>query len=277
MRLQSAAATAPMALERMKPMLRSISVTYGLVVVLLCGLVGWLAVIATGHAPSPASYREILGKTESNLLAPALAANPDASLQAYAVGVYHMAVFKRSVVGYGIYLGNGFILTASHVVGRWPIFQDPKVLIAGQELAAGVVREGTPEGLDLALLSIDPSHLPMVLRMRHLRICPRPVSFGTQVVVVGPKQISHLQILSPLLIAPEYRARYGSLISKAEGSGSGVFPAARKCLLGIVSREVSRMGIRRQGGHTIIGPAGFAGYFVPASKITTFIAATVKF
>jgi hypothetical protein len=30
-------------------------------------------------------------------------------------------------------------------------------------------------------------------------------------------------VISPLPIAPQYRARYDSLIDEAEGSGSGVF------------------------------------------------------
>src|SRR5450432_3736407 len=84
------------------------------------------------------------------------AASPDASLLAYSVGVNG---------GAGIYLGKGLVLSVAHVVGGG-ILNKPKVIIAGQTLIATVVKESPFEQLDLALLEIDETTLPISLRLR---------------------------------------------------------------------------------------------------------------
>ena len=48
--------------------------------------------------------------------------SPDDSLRIYAVNVVHSRPFKEPFVGFGIYLGQGAVITAAHVVGRWPSF-----------------------------------------------------------------------------------------------------------------------------------------------------------
>ena len=81
----------------------------------------------------------------------AYAEDSDQSLLVYAVSINRSA---DSRWGTGIFLGKGLILTASHVVGRNP-FNRPKVTIAGQDLPAIVLKQGTFERFDLALLKID--------------------------------------------------------------------------------------------------------------------------
>src|SRR3981081_2087110 len=83
---------------------------------------------------------------------PSSAQNADDSLLAYAVNV-HRTPMQTWGPGYGIYLGRGFFITAAHVAGRaW--LTRPKVVIAGQEYPAQVVKEGSFEGTDLTLMSI---------------------------------------------------------------------------------------------------------------------------
>ena len=53
--------------------------------------------------------------------------------------------------GYGIYLGNGLILTASHVAGDFAQTK-PHVVIAGQDLPAALVKQGSLDSVDLTLL-----------------------------------------------------------------------------------------------------------------------------
>jgi hypothetical protein len=37
-------------------------------------------------------------------------------------------------------MGHGLVLTAAHVVGRWPFFTHPRVLVAGQDIGIAGVR-----------------------------------------------------------------------------------------------------------------------------------------
>ena len=71
---------------------------------------------------------------------------PDDSLRIYAVNVVHNRPLKEFFTGYGIYLGQGTVITAAHVMGRWPSFiLNPRVLTAGEELSAKIIKEGSFE------------------------------------------------------------------------------------------------------------------------------------
>ena len=71
---------------------------------------------------------------------PARAQSDPAGLTALAVHINRTP--KQSWPGYGIYLGNGLILTAAHVAGEFAQTK-PHVLIAGQDLPAALVKEGS--------------------------------------------------------------------------------------------------------------------------------------
>lgn len=244
---------------------------YSLLGLILCLGLGWLALYAMEQPPNPKEYREDLGATAANIFAAADTNDPDSSLKTYAVNVFHRTPFGKTYIGGGTYLGNGIILTAFHVAGRWRPFQKPRVLIAGQDLPGTIIKNGSLRTVDLALLSIDPSRLPVSLRLRRNPICEGPLKVGTSVLIVTPETVKRSTIISPMAIVPRLRKRFGSLISEPEGSGSGVFDASRKCLLGIISRKISKFGYEMRNGHLVFGSAGFAGYFVPAKKIRAFI------
>jgi hypothetical protein len=61
------------------------------------------------------------------------------------------------------------------------------------------------------------------------------------------------------------------------GSGSGVFDANSKCLLGIVTGKIWRNEIVQEDGRLVGRPRDVATYFVSASTIADFIPATVHF
>ena len=92
----------------------------------------------------------------------------DDSLRIYAVNIVRDP--PQEWTGYGIYLGNGLVITAAHVVGR-AARTKPSVRIAGIDLAATVIREGWFELQDLTLLLIDEQKLPPSLRMRRMPLC----------------------------------------------------------------------------------------------------------
>src|ERR1700730_686515 len=70
---------------------------------------------------------------------PAQSQDADDSLRVY--GVHIDRTPKEPWIGYGIYLGNGVVLTAAHVVGR-ALLTQPRVEIAGQDLPATLVKAG---------------------------------------------------------------------------------------------------------------------------------------
>jgi hypothetical protein len=245
------------------------TVGFFFLVLAFCALLGWKLIFASGPLPKTAEYQQLIKTTADNI--PATSLDPDDAFKIYAVNVVHTAPFEKPFIGYGTYLGRGLVITAAHVVGHWPFFTNPRVLIAGQDLPAKVIKEGTVAVTDLALLSVDETRLPVSLRLRRNPLCEGAIRIGTNVVAVVPHKTTRSRIISPQLIAPEYRTRFNTLISSPEPSGAGVFNVDRRCLLGVISRKIAKFGYRRINGRIIPEAMGFAGYFVSASKIAGFI------
>jgi hypothetical protein len=201
------------------------------------------------------------------------AQSADDDLRIYAVNVVKTPPFEKQITGYGIYLGQGYVITAAHVVGHWPLFTHPRVLIAGQDLPAKIIKEGSFETTDLALLSVDEATLPMSLRLRRNPLCNGSPTIGTEVIDVVPEGTTRARILSPLSITAQLRKRFDTLIDGEKGSGSGLFDAERKCLMGIVSAKVEKYHTKLENVRIRGYVDGFAGYFVPAATIAEFIPA----
>ena len=196
----------------------------------------------------------------------------DDSLRIYAVNIVRDP--PQEWTGYGIYLGNGLVI--AHVVGR-AARTKPSVRIAGIDLPATAIREGWFELQDLTLLLIDEQKLPPSLRMRRMPLCDNAPWVGEPVIVAVPEGTARSRIMSPFLIQASLRARFSSLIrdvATTGNSGSGVFDATRKCLLGIMSRKIQA---RPLGADSEAKPRDVAKYFVPASVIRQFIPAEYRF
>jgi hypothetical protein len=203
------------------------------------------------------------------------AENPDDSLIVYAVNV-HQTPMQTWGPGYGIYLGKGLFITAAHVAGRsW--WTHPKVSIAGQEYPTRVVKEGSFEETDLTLLGVDENLLPVRLRMRRNPLCTEFPWPGEDVITVVPEGTARSRIIPPERLPVSVR-RFNTVIgdvARTGNSGSGVFDANRRCLLGIMSRKISQSRQRSIGGKT--ETRDIAKYFVPASTIREFIPADITF
>ena len=102
---------------------------------------------------------------------PAHAQDADQSLRLYAVHV--MRVPKEPWTGYGIYLGNGVVVTAAHVAGS-SLFHKVQVEIAGRDLPANILRKANSGDVDLTVLSVDERQLPVSLRLRRMTVCKDP-------------------------------------------------------------------------------------------------------
>jgi hypothetical protein len=237
-------------------------------------LAAWFGFITIAAATAPLQAQSLDGSL-----------SPDDSLRIYAVSVVHDRPLEEPFIGYGIYLGQGAVITAAHVMGRWPGFiSHPRVLIADQELPAKVIKEGSFETIDLALLSVDEARLPVSLRLRRNPLCKEPPKAGENVVVVLSYGTARSRIISPQLLPPKYRANFDTFISNvliAGGSGSGVFHAERKCLLGILSSKIWDYNYRMENGHIVRDLArntfDIARHFVPASQIAEFIPPEFRF
>jgi Trypsin-like peptidase domain len=195
--------------------------------------------------------------------------NTDDSLLVYAVNI-HQTPMQSWGPGYGIYLGKGLFITAAHVAGHtW--FTRPKVAIAGTEYPTTVVKAGDFETIDLTLLSVDERLLPLRLALRRNPLCTQPPWPGEPVITVVPEGIARSRILSPKRL-PENARKFNTVIAdvaQTGNSGSGVFDAGKKCLLGIMSRKISEYRTARGTGQRELHDV--AKYFVPASEIAQFI------
>jgi S1-C subfamily serine protease len=206
----------------------------------------------------------------------ARAQSDQASLKAFAVHINRTP--QQPWPGYGVYLGNGLILTAAHVAGNVAQTK-PHVVIAGQDLPATLIKQGSLESVDLTLLSIDGTKLPVGLQMRRTPLCEHPPYAGQRVVVAIPEGTAPSKILPRQAIPADLRGRFDTDIADVAttgNSGSGVFDATDLCLLGIMSRKISIL----QHPLKLGAPArttDIAKYFVPAAEIRAFIPQSVSF
>ena len=116
-------------------------------------------------------------------VASAQALSDDGDLKTFAVHINRTP--PQSWPGYGVYLGNGFVLTAAHVPGNFAETK-PHVLIAGQDLPASLIKEGSLGTIDLTLMAIDATNLPIRLRMSRMPLCEKAPFPGETVVVAIP-------------------------------------------------------------------------------------------
>jgi hypothetical protein len=207
-------------------------------------------------------------------VSPSPAATSDASLLVYAVNI-HQTPMQSWGPGYGIYLGKGLFITAAHVAGHtW--FTRPKVAIRGTEYPTTVVKTGDFETVDLTLLSVNERYLPSKLTLRRNPLCAQPPWPGQPVITVVPEGTARSRILSPQQL-PVSTRKFDTVIADVAStgnSGSGVFDAQRKCLLGIMSRKISEYRTVEATGQRELHD--IAKYFVPASVIAGFIPAGLR-
>jgi hypothetical protein len=173
-------------------------------------------------------------------------------------------------------LGKGLVLTAAHVVGS-VARSKPSVRIAGIDLTAKAIREGNFESVDLTLLSIEEQKLPIYLQMRRMSLCEKNPWPGEPVIVAIPEGTARSHVMSPLMLPFSIPRKFSTLIpdvATTGNSGSGVFDAGNKCLLGIMSRKFFvKLNSKDAEGEE----KDIAKYFVPTSTIRIFIPSEYRF
>jgi len=218
-----------------------------------------------------------IGLMAAVLASPAHSQDADDALKLYAVHIDRTQ--KQPLNGYGIYLGNGIVITAAHVVGGGDATK-PQVKIGGEHLPTRVVKDGDLNDVDLTLLSVDERQLPGSFASRHMLLCQNPHGTGEPVIVATPEGVARSYIMSPSLLPPDTPAKFRTVIryvAETGNSGAGVFHANEKCLVGIISRKISGIRISQMNGQIVKEPVDIAKYFVPASEIAKFIPPNVRF
>ena len=113
-----------------------------------------------------------------------------------------------------------------------------------------------------------------------MTVCKDPPSPGEEVIVAIPEGIARSHVISPSLLpgdlAPKYRTAISD-VATTGNSGSGVFDANRKCLLGIISAKIQGFQTRQENGRTVTQAHDVAKYFVPARTIADFIPPEYRF
>jgi hypothetical protein len=112
--------------------------------------------------------------------------------------------------------------------------------------------------------------------LRRNPLCAQSPWPGEPVVTVVPEGTVRSRILSPQRLPASVR-KFDTVIADVAltgNSGSGVFDADKKCLLGIMSRKISGYQTRKNTGTR--EPYDIAKYFVPASDIAQFIPAELR-
>jgi hypothetical protein len=211
------------------------------------------------------------------LAGPTHSQDDDDSLRIY--GVHIDQTPKQASIGEGIYLGRGIVITAAHVAGLG-FWRRPRVEVDGQDLPTKILKDGHFHNVDITLLSVDERQLPVSLGLRRTTLCQNVPWVGEEVIVVNRESAARAHVISPYLLPPGLSAKFHSVIdydTRTGDSGSGVFDANKKCLLGIISGKIWRYQIREADGHLISEPHDIAKYFVPASAIADFIPPEVRF
>ncbi len=195
--------------------------------------------------------------------------------QAVAINVHRTPV--QPWPGYGIYLTDGLVITAAHVAGQG-LLTHPKVVFEGQELPTSVVKEGSYPDNDLTVLKID-APVPPKLAALHTRVCTVAPHPGELVLVATPEALTKSEIIKPEVLPPNMRDKYAASIKDVYttgNSGSGVFDADQRCLLGIMSSKIeSDLRLIVNGEH-VVRKIGLAKHFVPAKDIQDFVGGIPK-
>jgi hypothetical protein len=146
----------------------------------------------------------------------------------------------------------------------------------GSDLPATAVKEGAFEQEDLTLLWLTSRNFQSAADALHAGVSE--ISVGREPVIVAvPEGTARSHIMSPQLLPFQYRTRFSTVISDVAttgNSGSGVFDAGSKCLLGIMSRKIQVLPSDAEAGRE---PTDLAKYFVPASTIAAFIPTEYRF
>jgi hypothetical protein len=175
---------------------------------------------------------------------------------------------KHFSQGSGVFLGDGLVLTAAHVVKVDPGNRKVTVLLDGWRRDGTLVADGQTENIDLALIKIPSEELDEKRRTQApVAICAGNPGPSQPVVVASLGTLSNAVTVSTPITSDLQMGSWTNLLSTGYhqgNSGGGVFDPRHGCLWGILNMELS--GPSKTDGRFLDLTA-----FVPASKITQYL------
>ncbi len=200
----------------------------------------------------------------SLLALPAAAEPPDAAL----VGALGVQIEKPAgdgvhfSQGSGVYLGDGLVLTAAHVITVNPADTSATVVMDGWRNDAKLVATGQPS-LDLALLRVTPESISLQRRaLKPVEACAAGTVPNQPVVVTSLGTVSLSKTVGTQIKSNSLNGDWSNILATGYGhgaSGGGLFDAQKGCLAGIIIIEAT-------------GGAIELTQFVPAAQIGMFLA-----
>lgn len=171
--------------------------------------------------------------------------------------------------GSGVYLGDGLVLTAAHVIKFDPAHSAVTVLLDGVRTDGVVVFDGQMHDVDLALIKLAAGELSQRRRDQPpVPLCLDNPAPNQPVTVAALGTVSPATTIGSAITSDAKAVKgWTNILSTAfhqGNSGGGVFSPKQGCLWGIINLEMS--GKLPDTGRFVDLTA-----FVPASKIAPFI------
>jgi S1-C subfamily serine protease len=164
--------------------------------------------------------------------------------------------------GSGIFLGDGLVLTAAHVVAPDPQMPTASVIMDGWRTDARLLTTA-PAGLDLALLKVSSEDLSLQRRqLPPTALCATGTGPNQPVVVAAQGTVSLSHTVGAAIRSTTLNGDWTNILATGYShgaSGGGVFDAKKGCLAGILVIGASGQGIE-------------VTEFLPAAKIAAFLA-----
>lgn len=168
--------------------------------------------------------------------------------------------------GSGVFLGDGLVLTAAHVVDINPSNPNVTVVLDGWRKDGVVVKDGHKDNLDLALVKLPPQALSAPrMAQAPVTLCPDNPTPNQKVVVASTGNVTEAATINTAITSDGQAGTWTNLLSTGfhhGASGGGVFNPKQGCLWGIINIELSG---------NVDGRFLDLTAFVPASKIKPFL------
>ena len=173
---------------------------------------------------------------------------------------------KTFAQGSGVFLGDGLVLTAAHVISADPSNHKATVVLDRMPIVGTVVENGQTQNLDLALIKIDTQGLSAKRRTQApIPVCPGNPGPNQAVTVASMGIVTQATTISTPITSDGQSGTWTNLLSTGYhpgNSGGGVFNPQTSCLWGIINLELSG---------TVDGKVLDLTAFVPASKVAGFL------
>ena len=169
--------------------------------------------------------------------------------------------------GSGVYLGDGLVLTAAHVVNWDPDHDAVRILLDGIGSDGVLVFDSLLKDTDLAIVKMRPEALTAARRRQApVSVCPGNTPPDHPVTVAALGKVSGATTIPAAVSSMGAQGDWTNILSRdyqPGNSGGGVFDPDKRCLWGIILAERSgKLPSGLEVHWTAYAPASLVGPFV---------------